>query len=148
MPALGAFEGAHVIARRVRFNASYQQVPIAPGAGKPLDQMLDLDRRPCRLGQRMHGDFPRALFRRAQNSDVIASQVGRSLIPLGEAMRRRDLIKIIAASALWPAASHSEQSGPTARIGLLMMYPENDPQGQLRATVFRRESEDRLEHRR
>jgi putative ABC transport system substrate-binding protein len=56
-------------------------------------------------------------------------------------MRRRDLIKIIAASAIWPAAAHSQQSGPTARIGLLMMYPENDPQGQLRATVFRRELE-------
>src|SRR6476660_446499 len=56
-------------------------------------------------------------------------------------MRRRDLIKIIAASAIWPAAAHCQQSGPTARIGLLMMYPENDPQGQLRATVFRRELE-------
>jgi putative ABC transport system substrate-binding protein len=44
-------------------------------------------------------------------------------------------------SAMWPAAARSQQSGLAARIGLLMMYPENDPQGQLRATVFRRELE-------
>jgi putative tryptophan/tyrosine transport system substrate-binding protein len=56
-------------------------------------------------------------------------------------MRRRAFIKIIAGSAMWPAAAHSQQSGLPARIGLLMMYPENDPQGQLRATVFRRELE-------
>jgi putative tryptophan/tyrosine transport system substrate-binding protein len=56
-------------------------------------------------------------------------------------MRRRDFIKITAGSAMWPAVAHSQQSGLAARIGLLMMYPENDPQGQLRATVFRRELE-------
>src|SRR6478735_2424873 len=56
-------------------------------------------------------------------------------------MRRREFIKIIAGSAMWPAAAHSQQSGLAARIGLLMMYPEKDPQGQLRANVFRRELE-------
>jgi putative tryptophan/tyrosine transport system substrate-binding protein len=56
-------------------------------------------------------------------------------------MRRREFIKIIAGSVIWPAAAHSQQSGLAARIGLLMMYPENDPQGQLRAKVFRRELE-------
>jgi hypothetical protein len=30
---------------------------------------------------------------------------------------------------------------PMRRIGVLMSYPESDPQGQLRAKVFRRELE-------
>jgi hypothetical protein len=56
-------------------------------------------------------------------------------------MRRRHFIKIVAASAIWPASARTQQSGLTGRIGLLMMDPENDPQGQLRATVFRAELE-------
>jgi putative tryptophan/tyrosine transport system substrate-binding protein len=33
-------------------------------------------------------------------------------------------------------ASHAQQSERVRRIGVLMLYPENDPQGRLRATAF------------
>jgi putative tryptophan/tyrosine transport system substrate-binding protein len=57
-------------------------------------------------------------------------------------MRRRDLIKALAgATVSWPLAVRAQQSGRGRRIGVLMLYPEKDPQGELRATVFRREIE-------
>src|SRR5436305_15145230 len=41
------------------------------------------------------------------------------------------------------SASHPRAQQPTRmrRIGVLMLYPENDPAGQLRATAFRQELE-------
>ena len=42
---------------------------------------------------------------------------------------------------LGPSVAHTQQSNSIRRIGLLMMYPENDPQGQLRARAFEREIE-------
>jgi putative tryptophan/tyrosine transport system substrate-binding protein len=56
-------------------------------------------------------------------------------------MRRREFITLIGSVAgVWPFVAHAQQ--PTIRrIGLLMMYPETDPQGELRAGVFQREIE-------
>jgi len=56
-------------------------------------------------------------------------------------MRRREFISVLAGAAATPFAARAQQSGRTGRIGALMMYPENDPQGQLRAEVFGRELE-------
>ena len=52
-------------------------------------------------------------------------------------MRRRDLIKGVAGSAavVWPLVARAQQT--ERRIGVLMLYPENDTEGQLRATAFR-----------
>ena len=53
-------------------------------------------------------------------------------------MRRRDFIKTVASSAAsWPFAAHAQQTERMRRIGVLMLYPEDDPEGQLRATAFR-----------
>jgi len=50
-------------------------------------------------------------------------------------MRRRDLILMLASGAAnYPLALRAEQA---RHVGVVMLYPENDPQGQLRANAFR-----------
>jgi putative tryptophan/tyrosine transport system substrate-binding protein len=57
-------------------------------------------------------------------------------------MRRREFIILALGAAMArPVESRAEQPANLRRIGVLMLYPENDPQGQLRATAFRRELE-------
>ena len=55
-------------------------------------------------------------------------------------MRRRDLIKGIAGSAaVWPLATHAQQSDRMRHIGVLMAFSENDPEAQSWAAGFREE---------
>ena len=52
-------------------------------------------------------------------------------------MRRREFIKVIGSGAFaWPLVVRAEQSERMRRIGMLMLYPEDDSEGQLRATAF------------
>jgi putative ABC transport system substrate-binding protein len=52
-------------------------------------------------------------------------------------MRRREVIFMFAgAAASCPFAICAQQSQQMRRIGVVMLYPENDSQGQLRATAF------------
>jgi len=54
-------------------------------------------------------------------------------------MRRRDFVKATAVSAVaWPFAARAQQAGPVRRVGLLMGYPEGDPDGQANFAAFQR----------
>jgi putative tryptophan/tyrosine transport system substrate-binding protein len=53
-------------------------------------------------------------------------------------MRRRDfLILIGGAAATWPGTAGAQQPAGIRRVAVLMLYPENDAQGQGRAAAFR-----------
>src|SRR5262245_27597064 len=56
---------------------------------------------------------------------------------LGEAMRRRDFIKVIGGgAAAWPLGARAQQPGSMRRIGVLMNFAVDDPAAQARLTAF------------
>ena len=52
-------------------------------------------------------------------------------------MKRRDFITLLGGAAAWPLTVRAQQSGGMRRIGILMAYPESDPEAQTRVAAFR-----------
>jgi putative ABC transport system substrate-binding protein len=53
-------------------------------------------------------------------------------------VKRREFITLLGGSAVaWPLAGRAQQAGGLRRIGVLMAYPESDPEGQALVAAFR-----------
>jgi putative ABC transport system substrate-binding protein len=52
-------------------------------------------------------------------------------------LKRREFITLVGSAATWPFTARAQQPGGMRRIGVLMAYPESNPEGEADVTAFR-----------
>ena len=60
-------------------------------------------------------------------------------------MKRRAFIAALGSAAAWPVVARAQQSDRMRRIGVLMGFPESDPEAQAYIAAFREGLPGRLE---
>jgi hypothetical protein len=56
-------------------------------------------------------------------------------------MQRREFIAALGGAAVWPLTARAQQGERLRRVAILMLYNEDDPEGQLRANSFQQRLE-------